>query len=400
MTRRLWIMLLCGILIMLASNGLRLTFGVFLRPISMDLDTGRQLFGLVIAGQTLLYGLTQPIAGMIADRYGAVKVIVAGTLFYALGLWWTSVASNAFDLYISIGLLIGLGLSGASQVIVLGALGKVVPNERRGVVFGAVIAAGSLGMFFFVPGVQGLIDIFGWRKTLVLCAIFVALISFLAIGLRVNTLGGGQGPAQSLREAIREARTNRGYILLATGFFVCGFHVTFISTHFPAFLADNGISTTAAAYAMGIIGLCNIIGAFAFGAAGDRFRKKNILTLIYLLRAVIMTAFLLIPINDATAVIFGACMGLVWLATVPLTSGIVAQVFGTRHFSMLFGVVFMSHQIGGFSGAWLGGLIYDATGSYNLMWGISVALGLAAAALHWPISDQPLERLSGNPVKA
>ena len=235
MTRHLWIMLLCGVLIMLASNGLRLTFGVFLRPISMDLEIGRQIFGLVIAGQTLLYGLTQPVAGMIADRYGAVKVIVAGTLFYALGLWWTSLSSNAFDLYISIGLLIGLGLSGASQVIVLGAVGKVVPNERRGLVFGTVIASGSLGMFFFVPGAQGLIDVFGWRETLVICAIFIALISFLAIGLRVNTTGGGQGPAQSLREAIREARTHRGYILLATGFFVCGFHVTFISTHFQPF---------------------------------------------------------------------------------------------------------------------------------------------------------------------
>ncbi|MDP6691417.1 MAG: MFS transporter [Alphaproteobacteria bacterium] len=400
MTRRIWIMLLCGVLIMLAGNGLRLTFGVFLRPISMDLEIGRQIFGLVIAGQTLLYGLTQPVAGMIADRYGAVKVVIAGSLFYALGLWWTSISTSALDLYISIGLLIGLGLGGASQVIVLGALGKVVPNERRGVVFGTVIAAGSLGMFIFVPGVQGLIDSFGWRETLVICAVFVALVSVLAFGLRVRTPGGGQGPAQSLREAVQEARRHRGYVLLATGFFVCGFHVTFIATHLPAFLADEGVSTTAAAYAMGVIGLCNIIGAFAFGAAGDRFRKKNILTLIYLLRAVIMTVMLLLPINDVTAIIFGAAMGLVWLATVPLTSGIVAQIFGTRHFSMLFGVVFMSHQIGGFSGAWLGGLIYDATGSYNLMWGVSVALGLASAALHWPIKDQPLERLSEAAVRA
>jgi len=393
-------MLLCGVLIMLAGNGLRLTFGVFLRPISMDLEIGRQIFGLVIAGQTLLYGLTQPVAGMIADRYGAVKVVVAGSLIYALGLWWTSISTSALDLYISIGLLIGLGLSGASQVIVLGALGKEVPNERRGVVFGSVIAAGSLGMFIFVPGVQGLIDSYGWRETLVICAIFVGLVSVLAFGLRVRATGGGHGPAQSLREAIQEARQHRGYVLLATGFFVCGFHVTFIATHFPAFLADEGVSTTAAAYALGIIGLCNIIGAFAFGAAGDRFRKKNILTLIYLLRAVIMTVMLLTPINDVTAIIFGASMGLVWLATVPLTSGIVAQIFGTRHFSMLFGVVFMSHQIGGFSGAWLGGLIYDATGSYDLMWGVSVALGLASAALHWPIKDQPLERLSEGAVRA
>ena len=225
-------------------------------------------------------------------------------------------------------------------------------------------------------------------------ALFVALIPFVSSGLRVKAAGLGVGAAQSLREAVREARGHSGYVLLALGFFVCGFHVTFIATHFPTYLADNDVSVTAAAYAMGTIGLFNVIGAYAFGAAGDRFRKKNVLTLIYASRAVLMTIILLVPINDTTAIIFGAALGLFWLATVPLTSGIVAQVFGTRHFSMLFGVVFMSHQIGGFSGAWLGGLIFDATGSYDLMWAISAGLGLAAAILHWPISDQPLERLS------
>lgn len=394
MTRRLWIMVFCGVLIVLASNGLRLTFGIFLRPISIDLDISRQVFGLVIASQTLLFGVSQPIAGMFADRFGAVKVIVAGALLYASGLWLLSVAADAFDLYISLGLLIGLGLAGATNVIILGAVGKVVPNERRGVVFGTVIAAGSLGMFLLVPSVQGLLDMFGWRETLVLMAIFIAVIPFLSIGLRVDGSGGAGGSRQSLRAAIHEARGHSGFLLLAAGFFVCGFHVTFIGTHFPAYLADNNVSSTAAAYAMGVIGLFNIIGAYAFGAAGDRFRKKNVLTLIYLLRAVLMTILLLMPINDVTAIVFGALLGLFWLATVPLTSGIVAQVFGTRHFSMLFGVIFMSHQIGGFCGAWLGGVIYDVTGSYDLMWGISVALALIAAALHWPISDRPLERLS------
>ncbi|MBT5083214.1 MAG: MFS transporter [Rhodospirillaceae bacterium] len=387
-------MLICGVLIMLASNGLRLTFGVFLRPISMDLEVGRQVFGLVIAVQTLLYGVAQPIFGMFADRYGAVKVIIVGAVFYSLGLWLLSLATSAFDLYLSLGVLVGLGLAGASQVIVLGALGKMVSNERRGVVFGTVIAAGSVGMFFFIPGIQALLDMFGWRETLVLMALFVALIPFVSSGLRVKAAGLGVGAAQSLREAVREARGHSGYVLLALGFFVCGFHVTFIATHFPTYLADNDVSVTAAAYAMGTIGLFNVIGAYAFGAAGDRFRKKNVLTLIYASRAVLMTIILLVPINDTTAIIFGAALGLFWLATVPLTSGIVAQVFGTRHFSMLFGVVFMSHQIGGFSGAWLGGLIFDATGSYDLMWAISAGLGLAAAILHWPISDQPLERLS------
>lgn len=394
MNRQIWIMLICGVLIMLVSNGLRLTFGVFLRPISMDLEVGRQVFGLVIASQTLLYGVAQPIFGMFADRYGAVKVIVVGAVFYGIGLWLLSLAATIFDLYLSLGLLVGLGLAGASQVIVLGALGKVVSNERRGVVFGTVIAAGSVGMFFFIPGIQGLLDAFGWRETLVIMALLMAAIPFLSVGLRVKAAAVGAGAAQSLREAVREARGHSGYLLLSLGFFVCGFHVTFIATHFPAYLADNDVSVTAAAYAMGVIGLFNVIGAYAFGAAGDRFRKKNVLTLIYGMRAILMTIILLVPINDTTAIIFGAALGLFWLATVPLTSGIVAQVFGTRHFSMLFGVVFMTHQIGGFAGAWLGGLIYDATGSYDLMWAISAGLGLAAAALHWPISDQPLERLA------
>jgi MFS family permease len=388
-------MLLCGVLIVLATNGLRQTFGIFLRPIALDLDISRQMFGFVIAFQTLLSGLTQPVAGMLADRYGAVKLIIGGTLLYALGLWLLSVSANALDLQISLGLLIGLGLSGASQVIVLGAVGKIVPNERRGMVFGTVIAAGSLGMFLLVPGLQGMLDVFGWRETLAMMAAIMVVIPLLSIGLRSGPMVVDAGPKQSLRQAIEEARGHSGYLLLTVGFFVCGFHVTFIATHFPAYLADNGVSLTAAAYALGVIGLFNVIGAYLFGVLGDRFRKKNVLTLIYGLRAVVMVLILIIPINDVTGIIFGAALGIIWLATVPLTSGIVAQVFGPRHFSMLYGVVFMSHQIGGFTGAWLGGYIYDLTGSYDLMWGISVTLGLAAAALHWPISDQPVARMAG-----
>ncbi len=388
-------MLLCGVLIVLATNGLRQTFGIFLRPIALDLDISRQMFGFVIAFQTLLSGLTQPVAGMLADRYGAVKLIIGGTLLYALGLWLLSVSANALDLQISLGLLIGLGLSGASQVIVLGAVGKIVPNERRGMVFGTVIAAGSLGMFFLVPGMQGMLDVFGWRETLAMMAAIMVVIPLLSIGLRSGPMVVDAGPKQSLRQAIEEARGHSGYLLLTVGFFVCGFHVTFIATHFPAYLADNGVSLTAAAYALGVIGLFNVIGAYLFGVLGDRFRKKNVLTLIYGFRAVVMVLILIIPINDVTGIIFGAALGIIWLATVPLTSGIVAQVFGPRHFSMLYGVVFMSHQIGGFTGAWLGGYIYDLTGSYDLMWGISVTLGLAAAALHWPISDQPVARMAG-----
>ncbi|MFY0613663.1 MAG: MFS transporter [Hyphomicrobiaceae bacterium] len=393
MTRRLWIMLICGVLVVLIGNGLRLSFGIFLRPVSLELGIGRETFGLVIALQALLYGAFQPIAGMLADRYGAVRVITIGALIYAIGLWLTSVAASAFDLYISLGLLVGLGLSCATNVIVLGAIGKVVPNERRGIVFGTVIASGSLGMFFFVPGAQHLVDLSGWRWTLVAMAILMVVVPLFALGLRAPPADARSGFQQSVREAAREAMRHRSYLLLTTGFFVCGFHVTFIGTHFPAYLSDNQVSPAAASYAFGVIGLFNILGAYLFGALGDRYSKKSVLTLIYLLRAALMTAMLLTPLTDFSAILFGACMGLIWLSTVPLTSGIVAQVFGPAHFSFLFGIVFMSHQLGGFTGAWLGGRIYDATGSYDLMWIVSIALGLISAAFHWPISDRPLARL-------
>jgi predicted MFS family arabinose efflux permease len=392
MTRQLWIMLVCGALIVLIANGLRLTFGVFLKPISLDLGIARETFGLVIAGQTLLYGVFQPIAGMLADRYGAARTIVVGAALYASGLWLASKAAAALDLHLSIGLLVGLGLSASANVIVLGAIGKIVPSERRGIVFGTVIAAGSFGMFFLVPAVHFFIEQVGWRETMVLMAMLIALTAVLALGLRVKAGTASAVAPQPFSDAVREAARHRGYVLLTLGFFVCGFHVTFIGTHFPAYLIDSGVSTTAASYAFGVIGLCNIAGAYLFGALGDRYRKKSVLTSIYGLRAILMTAMLFVPMTDVTAIAFGACMGLIWLSTVPLTSGIVAQVFGPQHFSFLFGIVFMSHQIGGFCGAWLGGLIYDATGTYDLMWVLSVALALVSAALHWPIDDRSLAR--------
>jgi MFS family permease len=389
-------MLLCGVLVVLIGNGLRLTFGVFLRPISLDLGIGRETFGLVIALQALLQGICQPVAGILADRYGAFRVISIGALIYGIGLWLTSLAASAFGLYVSLGFMVGLGLSCTTNVIVLGAIGKVVPNERRGVVFGTVIAAGSLGMFFFVPAAQHLLDAIGWRATLLLASTSIALVPVLALGLRAPETTGTHGHVQPFWDAVDEAKKHRSYILLTLGFFVCGFHVSFIGTHLPAYLSDSGVSSTAASYAFGFIGLFNIAGAYLFGALGDRFSKKSVLTAIYLLRAALMTAIVLTPLTDTIAIVFCACMGLVWLSTVPLTSGIVAQVFGPAHFSFLFGIVFMSHQFGGFTGAWLGGRIFDASGSYDQMWMISIALGVISAALHWPISDRPLERLNPN----
>jgi predicted MFS family arabinose efflux permease len=394
LTPKLWWMVVFGVLIVLIGGGLRQSFGVFLLPVSLDLNIGREVFGFVIAIQALAYGLAQPMVGLLADKVGAFRVIVAGALLYALGLWMTSTAFSSVELLISLGLIVGLGLSGATQVVVLGAVGKVVPDNRRSLVFGCVIAASSVGMFFIVPGAQSLLSVLGWRDTFVMFAAIVVAIPLLALGLRGEHSDGKPKSTQSLRHALLEARTHRGYLLLTLGFFVCGFHVTFIGTHLPAFFADKGVSDTAAAYALGLIGLFNVAGAYVFGVLGDRYSKKNLLTGIYAGRAALMALVLIVPISDITALAFGCAMGFLWLATVPLTSSIVAQIFGTRFFSMLFGVVMMGHQLGSFCGAWLGGYIYDRTGSYDAMWMAAVALGVVAALLHWPIREAPLARLA------
>ncbi len=394
MTGRVCFMIFCGVLIVLICGGLRQSFGVFLRPVSLDLEIGREMFGLVIAAQALIYGVSQPIVGMMADRFGAIRMIIAGAALYALGLWLASIATSATDLGLGLSLAVGLGLSGPTQVLVLGVVGKAVPENRRSVVFGTIIASSSLGMFLFVPGAQFLLDAVGWRDAFLYLSLLIVLVPFVAFGLGSAPLVPAKGQKQSLREAIDEAGGHSGYLLLTAGFFVCGFHVTFIATHLPAFLVDNDVSPTFAANALAMIGLFNVAGAYIFGALGDRFSKKNLLCLIYAARAVVTGMMLIVPINGVTAIIFGICMGLLWLATVPLTSGIVAQIFGTRYFSMLFGVVMMSHQFGSFAGAWVGGYIYDVTGTYDLMWLAAAVVGLLATALHWPIREAPQARLA------
>lgn len=394
MTGRVYFMIFCGVLIVLICGGLRQSFGVFLRPVSLDLGIGREMFGLVIAAQALIYGVSQPVVGMIADRFGAIRMIIAGAALYALGLWLASIATSVTDLGLGLSLAVGLGLSGPTQVLVLGVVGKAVPENRRSVVFGTIIASSSLGMFLFVPGAQFLLDAVGWRDAFLYLSLLLVLVPFVAFGLGSAPLVPARGQKQSLREAIDEAGGHSGYLLLTAGFFVCGFHVTFIATHLPAFLVDNDVSPTFAANALAMIGLFNVAGAYIFGALGDQFSKKNLLCLIYAARAVVMGMLLIVPINGVTAIIFGICMGLLWLATVPLTSGIVAQIFGTRYFSMLFGVVMMSHQFGSFVGAWVGGYIYDVTGTYDLMWLAAAGVGLLATALHWPIREAPQARLA------
>ena len=392
MINRLWLIVASGVAVVLVAGGLRQSFGIFLAPVSLDLEISRQAFGLVMAVQAVIFGIFQPVTGWLADRHGGFRIIAAGALLYGLGMWLASLSTGTADFMLSFGLLVGLGLSGATQVVVLGVIGKVVPNERRGIVFGTIIAASSLGMFVFVPGVQAMMQSLGWRDSFVVLALAIALLPLIAIVLRDASAVDADGARQTFKDVVAEAHGHRGYMLLTAGFYVCGFHVSFIGTHLPAYLTDNDVSPTAAAYALGLIGLCNVLGAYLFGALGDRFNKKNLLTAIYLARAVLMALMLVLPINNVTALLFGAIMGFLWLATVPLTSGIVAQVFGTRNFTMLFGFVFMSHQFGAFGGAWLGGYIYDVTGSYDLMWVISVVLAVMAAMLHLPIDDRPLVR--------
>ena len=397
MSRKVWVMCLCGVVIVLVAEGLRRGLGLFLIPMSEDVGFSRQYFGLILAVQSIVFGAIQPVIGLVSDRFGAARTLVVAAIVYALGIWLASVATSGIELMLSLGLLVGLGLAGTTHNVVLGAAGRAVSNKRRGVVFGTVIASGSLGMFLLTPMVQFGIDSVGWRDTFLVLAVIVVLLPVFALGLMDDAAPASSGPPQSVREAITEARSHRGYLLLTAGFFVCGFHVMFISTHLPAFFADERLSPATGAKALALIGLANIAGAYIFGWLGDRYHKKNLLCWIYLARAIAMGAVLVMPITELTAIAFGIVIGVLWLGTVPLTSGIVAQIFGTQYFSMLFGVVLASHQLGGFAGAWLGGLIHDVTGNYDLMWMLSVLAGLAAAAIHWPIDDRPVARLVPQP---
>lgn len=383
-----------GVLVLVVTMGIRQSFGIFLTPLSVDLEIGRQAFGLAIAVQNLVWGLVQPFVGAIADRWGALRVTVVGALLYVAGLVLTTFASGPFGLTLTLGTLIGLAFTGTTYVTVLGAVGRVVPAERRSIAFGICTAAGSFGMFAVVPGAQGLLDAFGWRDAFVIMAIAVSLLVPLAWGFRpsdrlLTHAGGGQ----TIGAAIREASMHGGFWLLIAGFFVCGFHVAFIATHLPAYLGDNGLPTSVNAWALAMIGLFNVLGSYLAGHLGQSYRQKYVLAVLYALRGVVIAVFLLLPLSGASAIAFGAAIGFLWLGTLPLTSGAVARIFGTRYLSMLYGFVFASHQVGAFLGAWGAGYAFDRLGSYDSMWLISILLAGFAALIHLPIDDRPLARL-------
>jgi predicted MFS family arabinose efflux permease len=382
----------CGSAMVLLSFGIRSSFGLFLQPMSLDLGWGREVFAFALALQNLIWGLAQPFTGMLADRYGSGRTLAAGGLLYALGVWLMATTSSALALHLSAGVLLGLALSGTGFGVVLAAVGRSVAPERRSLALGITTSLGSLGQFLLPPIGQAFLAAYGWHTALMLLAAGSLAMVALAAGIRGRPQGAA-GDTQTLRQALTEARRHPGYLYLTAGFFVCGWHVAFIAVHLPAYLADGGLSTQTAAWCLALIGLFNVIGSYLAGLLGGRLSKKYCLSFLYTARSVLILVFILLPLSATSALLFSAIMGLLWLATVPLTSGLVAQIFGPRYMATLFGFVFLGHQLGSFLGVWLGGFLYDRYGSYDLVWWLSIALGLLAALLHWPIDERAVARL-------
>ena len=391
--RKATIVISCSALIVFISMGIRQSFGLFLTPISRDLGIGREVFSLAIAWQNLVFGL--PILGIVADHFGPRWVVAGGALLYAICFYVLSSISTPWGLYSVLGALMGIALSSISYVVILGAVARVVPPEKRAARFGLITAAGSFGTFALVPGVQWLLSHIGWQSSFAFIALIAGAIAFLCVGIPQGDSARHQhSTAESggLLHALLQAGAHSGYWLLNAGFFVCGFHVAFIATHLPAFLTDHGLSKMAGATALSLIGLFNIFGSYLSGELGDRYRKKYLLSLLYLGRALVIGGFLVVPVTTTSALVFGGFIGFLWLATVPLTSGTVAQIFGARYLSTLYGIVFFSHQIGSFAGVWLAGRMYDATGSYDSIWIAAILLSLTSSLVHLPIADKPVQR--------
>jgi MFS family permease len=385
---------LCGGVIMGLALGIRHAQGLFLLPMTLDRAWTREEFAFAIALQNLVWGLAQPFTGMIADRFGSMRVIFAGCILYGLGLYFMAHASSTVELTLSAGILIGMALSATAFGTVYGALSRLVTPARRGWALGLAGAVGGLGQFAMVPSTHGLIDAFGWSMALVFIAAAVALVAPLALSLSDKNVQPASPQAeQKLASALREAFSHRGFWLLNLGFFACGFQLAFIAGHLPAYLADQGMNARSGVIALSLIALANVAGTFLFGWWGGMYRRKNLLAYLYLARSVLMVAFIALPVTELSVYVFAFGMGFLWLGTVPLTTGLVSQVFGVQYISTLFGFVFVGHQVGGFLGVWLGGRVFDMTGSYDAIWFGSIALGLIAAALHWPIDDRQVARL-------
>jgi MFS family permease len=389
----LLVMLAATCLISLLSFGVRSAFGLFTDPLTRELGVSREVYAVAIAIQNIAWGVAQPLAGVVADRHGARRVLLLGALAYALGTAGLGWANTPLEVCLTGGLLAGLGMGGASYITVLAALGRAMPESRRSWALGLGTAAGSLGQFVVVPLTQAVIGAGGWRAGAWFMAGAVALILAAALAVR----GDGPVPTAPLRPAaraldvLRTALRDRSYVLLVLGFFVCGFQLAFITTHFPAYLADKGLGAHVASWAIALVGLFNVAGAYLAGVWGGRASKKNLLAAVYFGRAAAILFFLLVPLSQATVLVFGAAMGLLWLSTAPLTSGLVATFFGTRYMATLFGVVFFSHQVGSFAGVYLGGFLFERTGSYDVVWWCCVGLSLLAGLVNLPIKERASE---------
>ncbi len=387
-------LLVCGAAIVTLAMGIRHGFGLWLQPITQAHAWTRETFAFAIAIQNLAWGVTGVFAGMLADRYGAFRVILMGTLAYSLGLVGMAYANTPLTFALSTGLLIGMAQSGTTYAVVYGVIGRNVSADKRSWAMGVAAAAGSFGQFLMVPTEGFLISQFGWQQALVLLGFAALLMAPLAWGLREPSFAasGSHQRDQSILHAIQEAFKYPSFKLLMAGYFVCGFQVVFIGVHMPSYLKDKGLSPQVASYALALIGLFNVFGTYAAGVLGQRLAKRKILAFIYLSRAVAISLFLLAPLTPLSVYVFAAVMGTLWLSTVPVTNALVAQIFGVAHLSMLSGLVFFGHQLGSFMGAWLGGYLYDKTGSYDSVWAIAMALGVAAALINLPIREVAITR--------
>ncbi len=386
--------LLCGALIVTLSMGIRHGFGLWLQPITQAHGWTRADYAFALAVQNLSWGVFGIFAGMLADKLGAFKVIVGGTVLYALGLVGMATSSHVVGFTLTAGVLIGAAQAGTTYAVIYGVIGRNVNAERRSWAMGVAAAAGSFGQFLMVPTEGFLISQWGWQLALLILAATVLLAIPLALFLREQRFEGGAQPVrdQSVLQAVAEAFRYPSFQLLLAGYFVCGFQVVFIAVHLPSYLKDQGLSPQVAGYALALIGLFNVFGSYAAGAMGQKFPKKFILSGIYATRAIVIGVFLLAPLSPMSVYVFSALMGLLWLSTVPPTNAVVAQIFGIAHFSMLGGFVFFSHQLGSFMGVWLGGVLYERTGSYNLMWQVSIALGVLAALINLPVRESAISR--------
>ena len=390
--------LICGGIILTLSLGTRHSFGLYLQPMTLELGWTRQTFAVALAIQNLVYGLATPIAGMITDRYGAARVLVVGTLLYSIGMVFMAFSTTGWEFSLSAGLLVGVGLSCSGFSIVFGVVGRAFPPEKRTMALGIAGAAGSFGQFVMLPYGQVLINVIGWHNALLILAATVLLVLPLSAALVEVRKAGGDIQRQSIPEALREAFGHNGFVLLCSGYFVCGFQLMFISVHFPAYMIDQGMTPETGMAALALVGLFNIFGSYSWGWLGNRYTKKYVLSVLYFTRAVVIAVFISIPVTAFSVYLFGATIGFLWLGTVPVTSGLIAQVFGVKYLATLTGIAFLFHQVGSFLGVWIGGYLFDSTGSYRLMWLLTIALGVLAALINLPIDERRIVRPAMGPA--